>query len=897
MWQNLAKNFLPHIVAVVVFIVVSNMFLSMVNKDYGLKQGDIEKVMGMSKELRDYRFVNEQEALWTNNMFCGMPGYQINMYFASNWVSRFDRMIKFNMDPAIGAIYMCMLGFYVLLMCLRVNPWLAIAISISFGLSTINLMYLGGGHTSKVNAISYMAPVLGGMLLALRGKALLGSAVFALFLALHLASNHFQMTYYLMFLLGCVGVAEVVRALMKKEIKSVLIGGGLLMAGGILAVLPNAGNLMLTNEYSKYTTRGETDLTIQPENDRFTQAKSGLDPDYIVMYNMGMGDLWAMMIPNAQGGISMRGEAMYPLAENKEAMQQIPKDTREAMKSFPQYWGTQAITTGAFYFGAGMMLLFLLGIIFSKDILRWPFLVLFILCAALSLKSTEGLNGFFIHNFPLYNKFRDTKMILVLVQLMVPALAAVFLNELIHKNYHKRFLMALSTGVVAIMVVVIALSVNPAMLGSMITERESESMEQYKNDKDARQRDFIFEVENSIVEAREFVFRKDANRTLMIVFLVGGLAVLIYSKKVNPHWVIPVIMVVVAADMWSVSRRYMNDEKNRDAEGNLDYIYYSRNDDRWFPFSASVADEFILNKERVDVKDFDAQRDKLIAAMKSTPYMGGLKTDRIETAAKYGALQLGSNYRVLRLQALDSDAGTAYFHKTLGGYHAAKLKRYQQLVDFYLSDQLQAVAGSFKGGRSQVDSVLKSVQVVNMLNAKYVIFNPSSPPVDNSANAFGNAWFADSVAWAQNSDEEMLGLGKYDLKHVAIVHDEFKAVCHGAIPCDSSASVKMTDYATKKIQYHSSNANEGLVVFSEIYYPAGWKCRIDGNEVESFRSNYVLRAVNVPAGEHDIEWSFEPEIYEQTNLVNYAGSISLLGFSLSVIIAAAVSAFRRPKSV
>jgi hypothetical protein len=853
----------------------------MVNKDYGLKQGDIEKVMGMSKELRDYRFLNEEEALWTNNMFCGMPGYQINMYFSSNWISRIDRIIKFNMDPAIGAIYMCMLGFYILLMCLRVNPWLAIAVAISFGLSTINLMYLGGGHTSKVNAISYMAPVLGGMLLALRGRALLGSAVFALFLALHLASNHFQMTYYLMFLLVAVGIAEVIRAIVKKEWRVLWMGAGLLVVGGVLAVLPNAGNLMLTNEYSKFTTRGETDLTIEPENDRFTQAKSGLDPDYIVMYNMGVGDLWAMMIPNAQGGISMRGESMYALAENKEAMQQIPKDTRKAMTSFPQYWGTQAITTGAFYFGAGMMLLFLLGIIFSKDIMRWPFLVLFALCAALSLKSTEGLNGFFIHNFPLYNKFRDTKMILVLVQLMVPALGAVFLNELIHKEYHKRFLAALSAGVIAIIVAVIVLSLNPAMLGSMITERESESMEQYKNDKDPRQRDFIFEVEDAILEAREFVFRKDTNRTMMIVFLVGGLAVLIYSKKVK------------AADMWSVSKRYLNDEKSRDSEGNLDYIYYSRNDDRWFPFTESAADEFILNKEKADVKDFDANREKLIAAMKATSYMGGLKSDRIETAAKYGALHLGSNYRVLRLQALDSDAGTAYFHKTLGGYHAAKLKRYQQLVDFYLSDQLQAVAGSFKGGRPQVDSALKSVQVVNMLNAKYVIFNPSSPPVDNSANAFGNAWFVDSLAWAKNSDEEMLGLGKFNLRNVAIVHEEFKSVCKEAIPCDSSASVKMTNYATKKIQYHSSNANEGLVVFSEIYYPAGWKCRIDGKEVESFRANYVLRAVNVPAGEHDIEWSFEPEIYAKTNLVNYAGSISLLGFSLSVIIAAAIGAFRR----
>jgi hypothetical protein len=757
-------------------------------------------------------------------------------------------------------------------------------------------MYLGGGHTSKVNAISYMAPVLGGMLMALRGRAWLGSAVFALFLALHLASNHFQMTYYLMFLLVAVGITEGIRAVVKREWKVLLMGVGWLLVGGFLAVLPNAGNLMLTNEYSKYTTRGETDLTIEPANDRFTQAKSGLDPDYIVMYNMGVGDLWAMLIPNAQGGISMRGESLYSLAENKEAMQLIPKDTRKAMTNFPQYWGTQAITTGAFYFGAGMMLLFLLGIIFSQDILRWPFLVLFILCAALSLKTTDGLNGFFIHKFPLYNKFRDTKMILVLVQLMVPALGAVFLNELIHKNFHKRFLIGLSVGVGAMIVLILALSLNPSMLGPMVTERESQSMEQYKNDKDPRQRDFIFEIENSIVEAREFLFRKDANRSMMMVFVVGGLAVLIYSKKVKAQWVIPAVMLVVAADMWSVSRRYMNDEKSRDAEGNLDYIYYSRNDDRWFPFSESVADRFILDKESPTAQDFDVHREKLLAAMKATSYMGSLKSDRIETAAEYGALHLGTNYRVLRLQALDSDAGTAYFHKTLGGYHAAKLKRYQQLVDFYLSDQLQAVAGSFRGGRNQVDSVLKNVQVINMLNTRYVIFNPASPPIDNSANAFGNAWFVDSLAWVENSDDEMLALDKFDLKNVAVVHTEFKTACKGAAPCDSSASVKMTNYATKKIQYHSSNSMDGLVVFSEVYYPAGWKCRIDGNEVESFRANYVLRAVQVPAGEHDIEWSFEPEIYAQTNLVNYAGSISLLGFSLSVLIATAVSAIRRRKS-
>jgi len=322
-------------------------------------------------------------------------------------------------------MFLCMLGFYIFALCLRIRPWLAIAGGAAFGLATINILYLGAGHTGKVHAIAYMAPTLGAMILAFRGRALLGAALFALFLGLNIYANHLQMTYYLIFMVGLVGLGELVRLLVAKQVMTTVKVGGFLVAGVVLALLPNLSNLMATYEYSKYTTRGTTELTIKATGEEKSEAeKTGLEESYILQYNYAKGEQWSMFIPNARGGKS------GAIGNDKEILKGVDRQFKENISQQNAYWGGQYYTGGAFYFGAAVLFLFVLALIFAKDWIKWPFLVLTFLALMLCVKDMTSLNDFFIHHVPMYNKFRDSKMILVLIQIMAPALGLLFVNEI-----------------------------------------------------------------------------------------------------------------------------------------------------------------------------------------------------------------------------------------------------------------------------------------------------------------------------------------------------------------------------------------------------------------------------------------------------------------------------------
>lgn len=895
---NLLKA-LPHVVAIIVFLVIANTFFNLLGSEYMLKQHDVQNVMGMSKELADYRYLNGEEALWTDNMFGGMPAYQINIQYPSNWLRSLDDVLKFFMSPTQGSLYMLMLGFYILMLCLRVNPWLGIVAAVSFGLSSFNLIYLASGHTSKINALGYMAPALGGLILAYRGKWLIGSAIFALFLGLHLMSNHLQMTYYFAFAVGLVAITEVIRLAIGGEWILSLKTSAALLIGGVLALLPNVGNMLSTYEYSKLTTRGKTELTIVPPGqDETMKPADGLRDEYILEYNMSGGELWAMAIPNAKGGSSSTA-----ISENKDALNQIPKQLRENVGMFGQYWGGQGSSAGAFYFGAAMMFLFVLALIFSKDVLKWPFLVLSILVIFLSRNDMNALNDFFIHKFPMYNKFRDTKMIHVLMQMMVPAFGILFIDQLLKGGVNATFRKYIWGGSAALIAVMMLLMVNPQMTGPLLSENDVQYLdqmrEQYKSNPETIR--LLGEMEDEIIHVREYIFKSDAQRSFFMMLIAAGLVVAISLNKLRWYLFAGLFGVITIVDMWSVSTRYVNDEKRKNpTTGKMEYKNYVKVDDRVFPFTPDVCDQFILEKEKGQVKDFDAQVSTLEQNMKAYRGNKNVKDKELfHMAAEYGVLNLNTDYRVLLAsRGVFAEASIPYFHKSLGGYHAAKLKRYQEMIDFHLYDELNRITQSFQSRNPAViDSVLSTCDVINMLNTRYVKYSGEAPPLMNDSNAFGNAWFARGVKWASNADEEMTFVGQEDLRNVTVVHKEFDQLVKEPAALDSSAVISLTQYATKKLTYSSHSNAEALAVFSEVYYPAGWVCRIDGQEVPAVRANYILRAVMVPAGDHEIEWSFEPSSYKKGTTINLAGSALLFLFVLGVLGSAVYKSWKGKDSV
>lgn len=875
--KQIAFKFLPHVTAVLVFAIVAHVFFSMIGNGFTIKQHDIQNVMGMAKEIQDFRMMNNgEEPLWSGNMFAGMPAYQTTVLYSTNVLRAIDKVIKLGMQPAIGTLFMCMLGFYIFGLCLRINPWLSIGGGVAFGLCTINILYLGGGHTSKINAISYMAPAIGAFILTFRGRMLLGSALFALFFGLGLASNHFQMTYYLGFLLALVGLAEIIRLVIQKDFSTATKATGLLAIAATIGVLPNVGNLLTTYEYSKFTTRGSSELTIKAdENNTMAPDQDGLSDDYILNYNMSAGEPWSMIIPNAKGGSSS-----VPINKNREAMGKADKNIKEQMKNFPTYWGGQGSSAGAFYFGAAIMFLFVLGLIFAKDSLKWPFLIMSILAIALCMRDMHGLNKFFINSFPMYNKFRDSKMILVLIQFMAPAMALIWLQELFNSDTTAMRKKPILIGTGVCVVLLFAVIAKPTITGDLISTNEKEyfadAIQQYKGQPETL--DVIDSLEVNLAKVRTAIFRADGQRSIIIVLVAVATVLLVVFGKLKKYPAIAILSVLFIGDIWMVSSRYMNEDKEQ-IDGKWEYDHYAKVDEMVFPFTPDATDEAILEEEKVKIADFDSQVSRLASAMSSkAPYDQVKNKELIQMSAQYGVLHLNSNYRVLlATPGTMSESRTAYFHKSLGGYHAAKLKSYQELYDFYIDDEIRSIQESLKSQSiAVIDSTLNACQVINMLNTKYIKFNGNGRPLPNADKAFGNAWFVSKIKSVENADQGMQAIADTDLRTTAIVRSQDAGNLPTDVAVDSTFTIEMSNYHTNKIEYKSQSSAAAFAVFSEIYYPEGWICRIDGQEQPYIKVNHALRGATIPAGQHTIEWSFEPESFKSSSNINLAGSSLLL---------------------
>jgi hypothetical protein len=872
----------PHAVAILSLVILSSVYFSPLWQGYDLDQHDIVQWRGMSQELSNYRELQNEEALWSNSMFGGMPSYQVSVEHNANLLRPILLTLRLGLPGAIGTLFLCFLGYYILGLCLRLGPWYSLVGAVAFGFATINILYLGAGHSSKVTSIAFLAPALGGFILAFRGRAYLGGAIFMLFLGLNIAANHLQMTYYLAFLLIAVAIGESVRLVVGKQFKALLMSLAVLAVATVVAVLPSASNLMTTYEYSKYTTRGSSDLTLKPKESSNIEQE-GLSGSYILDYNFASGERWSLLIPNAKGGAS---EAIGE--NNKDAITNAAKGNKNVnkfkddLKGTNSYWGAQRFTGGAFYFGAAIMTLFILAFVGLKDGIKWPFLVITLLALGLCLKEMTGLNAVFIEKIPMYNKFRDSKMILVLIQVMAAAMGMMFLKKLVEGEIAwgakgKKIL----TGAVAIFAIVILyLYVSPSSTGTMITTQEQEQFDELSKSGPKEQAAMVEDYSSALQDVRAEIFKADAKRSLFLVLLVSGaILALVYVKNGTLKLaILPVIGVIALFDGFSVSRRYLNLEKEKGA-----YKKFVALEAKEIPVKAKAADFSILDLEKPNVADFDSKSNELEQALKNSGIYDHVKSkDAMKEVANFGALQLNSDFRVARLGNPFNDAETSFFHKSIGGYHGAKLKRMQEVIDFHLAEELDSAIAYLQAGT--FDSLGGTLTVLNMLNTKYYIGNPEQPAFPNKF-AMGNAWFVSKVRTTNNSDEEMIALGEIDSKIEATTQASFGTQFHAAQSAvDSTASVRMLAYETKVLRYEVNNtsAEAQPVVFSEIYYPEGWICRIDGNEVEAARVNYVLRGAMVPAGTHTVEWSFEPKVWEKGTTISYAGSallFALLAFA------------------
>ncbi|PCJ82449.1 MAG: hypothetical protein COA57_13240 [Flavobacteriales bacterium] len=832
------KPYLPHFAAIGVFIIVTAIYFLPLFQGKTIEQADIKHFKGMSKEVADWREKTGEEALWTNSMFSGMPAYQISVKDKGNLFQHIGKIIRLGIPTPASLIFLCFLGFYILMCCLKVDPWIGLVGALAFGFSSYFIIVVEAGHNSKAHAIAYMAPLIGSVIYAYRGKLLLGSVFTAFFLALQLNANHLQITYYTLLTLLIYGIFKLYDCWKKGELNYFFKTTGVLIAFALLAIGTNTTTLWTTYEYGKHTIRGESELTI----DGIANKTSGLDRSYATAWSYGIGETMSLLIPNFKGG----GSGI--IGDDKEILKNIPANFRQPVANSDHYWGDQPFTSGPVYAGAIVCFLFIIGLFIVQGPLRWAMLAAAIFSIMLAWgKNFMPLTNFFLDYFPFYNKFRSVSMILVIAELAFPVLGFIALNEILKKpeilkEKKKQFFIAFGlTGGLALLYWLIP----DTLLSFQKTNEFEQLFSRYKSSGvDASDQELSAYLHNllPVVEkARIVIFKADAIRSFLFILFAAGLLWLYSKKTVKRKVLIGGMLVLVLADLCAVNLRYLNHKENYVRKRNMDVPY--------------------------QMKAVDQQ----------------IRSDN------------DPHFRVFNLiSRLDQDSRTAYFHKSLGGYHGAKLKRYQELIDFYLGKNLMGMQRLMASPQGQVAvlSYLKSQHVTNMLNAKYVMYNLNAPPLQNPY-ALGNAWFVDEYKFVANADSEITALATFDPAKMAIVDQRFSDHVSGFQPQkDPSAKITLTEYRPNHLSYEYSANSDQLAIFSEIYYDKGWNAYVDGELMPHIRVNYVLRGMRLPLGEHKLEFKFEPVSYYAGKNISMAASIVLILLVLSVFLKEAKSIFK-----
>ncbi|MEI6124643.1 MAG: YfhO family protein [Bacteroidota bacterium] len=812
------KKVIPYVVAIVVFIAISLIYFSPLLEGKRLNQSDVMQYKGSSKEILDYRTTTGEEVLWTNSMFGGMPAYQISVLYKTSIVPYFSKIMMAGLPFPANILFVLFLGFFILLVVLKVDPWLSIVGSIAFAFSSYFLLYISVGHNAQALAVAYIPTVVAGIILTFRGKYLLGGAVTALFMAIEISVNHVQMTYYMLIIIGFIVLFEFIYAIIQQNIKAFFTAIGVLVVAGFIAIGPNVTNLWTSSEYVKETIRGKSELTL----DKKIQS-SGLDKDYITQWSYGIGETFTLMIPDAKGGES---EA---IGSTKSALDGVDKQYKEGVAQQSRYWGNLPFTAGPVYVGAFILFLFVLGLFIVKGKLKWALLGATILAILLSWgHNFMFLTNFFIDYVPFYNKFRAVSSVLIVVEFAMPVLAILALKEIAEKPKlikEKKGFFFIALGMTAGLTLLFLLM--PSVFFNFTTPVELSQFNQYlKQGADKAQIDgFISNLET----ARISIFTMSCVRTLAFILIGAGLLWIYASaKKMSKYVLYGAVALLLLIDLVPIDRRYLND-KNFVAKSKIDT-----------PFEMTTADNAILQ---------DTTKD----------------------------------YRVLNLASGDfsRDASASFYHKSIGGYHAAKLRRFQDLIDNRLVKEHDRLIKTLQSNvpDSVLISTLYGLTTLNMLNTKYYIYNPEARPLRNPA-AMGNAWFVKEVKMVDNADEEIKALDNFYPANTAIVDKRFATEVQ-AFKGDKNpqATIKLVNYKPNYLTYEAKNLKaEQLAVFSEIYYSKGWNAYIDGNKVPYLRANYILRALVVPAGDHKIEFKFEPKSYYTGEKISLVGSILLILF-------------------
>lgn len=788
------KSVIPYFVAILIFIVVSLLYFSPVLEGKKIYQNDIVHFTGMAKEVNDFRAENKTEPYWTNSAFGGMPTYNLSAKYQNNYIKKIDSLLRFLPRPA-DYLFLYFLSFFVLLTILKVDWKLAILGSLAFGFSTYYIIILGVGHNAKAHAIAYMPLVIAGILWVLKYKKYFyGFLLTTIALALEINASHPQMTYYLLLSVIILGIIYLIDAVKNKKILPFFKEIAILIVAAVIAVGVNSTGLMATQEYVKHSTRGKSELTITPEGTP-KKATTGLSKQYITEYSYGMAETFNLFIPRFMGGGNAENigtdSHTYRFLQGKVS----PKQAKGFVENAPMYWGKQPIVEAPAYIGAVLIFLFVLGIFVVKGKLKKWLLATVIVTILLSWgKNFATITNFFIDYVPLYNKFRAVSSIQVMVELAIPLLGILALQQLFSENTDlKSKLKALQKTTLITAGLALAFTVFGGSLFS------------FEGLRDANYDQMLPGLLDAIMNDRKELLFNDSLRTFLLVMASAGVLFLYLKGKLKKNATIISFIVLILFDLVQVDRRYVNETN----------FVNSRAMER--PFKASEADKEIL---------------------KDTSY-----------------------YRVANFaKSPMNDGSTSYFHKSIGGYHAAKLGRYQELFDYQIAKN--------------------NVEVLNMLNTKYIVFpnQNGQEQVQLNTDANGNAWFISDLKVVKNANEEIKELDSLDTKNIAVINAKNSSNLKLKYQKDSLNSIELINYKTNQLTYKSSANIPQFAVFSEIYYKNGWNAYINDKQVPHYQVNYVLRGMPVPAGNHIIKFKFEPKVIQKGN------TVTLISYGLLLVV-------------
>ncbi len=821
------KRFIPDVIVVMLFALISFAYFYPADIEGRiLYRHDSSAGRGMGQEIGEYREKTGELSRWTGSVFSGMPTYQsAPSYKSASSLSSIIDAYHLWLPENVWYVFAYLLGFYIMLRAFDFRWYLATLGAVVWAFSSYFLIIIAAGHIWKVMALAYLPPMIAGILLAYRGKYLAGLAVTGIFTAFEINANHVQMTYYYLFIILFLVIGFLVDAIRQKRLVHFLKASAVCAIGGLLGIAVNISNLYHTWEYQKESMRGKSELV---KADTDNQTSSGLERDYITQWSYGIDETWTLLVPNTKGGSSMT--AVSDCAAAKEKGDPMYMDIYQQMG---QYWGDQPGTSGPVYVGAFVLMLFILGLFIVKGSIKWALLAATVLSIMLSWgHNMMWLTDLFIDYVPMYAKFRTVASILVIAEFTIPLLALLALKKVIDEpdsvsttiKGKKINWLYVSFAITGGICVLFAL-MPTLFFDSFVSYAEKRALGQIPQEE-------LAPLLANLTEIRIATFVSDCWRSFFIILVCTAVVVLYRMKKLPAIAMACIITLVCLFDMWQVDKRYLNDGM------------FVSNTIRTAPIEPTETDQIILQDKSLD-------------------------------------------YRVLNLAGNTfNENETSYFHKSIGGYHAAKLRRYQELIEAHISPEIQKAFGAIveaQGDMTQVkgDSVMP---VINMLNAKYFIMplqGGKTAPLENPY-AMGNGWFVDEVQFVDNANAELDALGKINLHTTAVADKKFESTLKTAVRQDSLASVQITSYAPNELHYDVSSAKGGVVVFSEVYYP-GWTCTVDGNPVEIGRVNYVLRAISVPAGSHKVVMEFRPKSIETTETVAYTALALLVACVLCII--------------